>query len=260
MLALRFKRSLTHHLDGLGQPVGTLVVDPLALLLYTVFGCVPNANSVLKIILPLSDVFVAVRKNHCALSIFLALLEVAVVLAAVLVGQPALALEQILREAALVGALRLREVVDACTQSVSNKIKNGRLTLALEHAVDEVALVEAAVGPLVATAAVLLALVVLALKLDLAELPCLLAVSMLVVVHPFTFVSGALGVDECSATICHAVAPLALVNASVGLNHSTEPLHLIHRELALILRAVWPDQDAQAILDFSALDKTPTAK
>ena len=42
------------------------------------------------------------------------------------------------------------------------------LTLTLEHTVDEVALVEAAVGPLVAPAAVFLPLVVLALEADLA--------------------------------------------------------------------------------------------
>ena len=66
------------------------------------------------------------------------------------------------------------------------------LTLTLEHTVDEVALVEATIGPLVAAAAVLLPLVVLALEADLALLPRFGAHPVLMVVHPVTFVGAAL--------------------------------------------------------------------
>lgn len=66
------------------------------------------------------------------------------------------------------------------------------LTLTLEHTVDEVALVEAAIGPLVAAAAVFLPLVVLALEADLALLPRFGAHPVLMVVHPVTFVGAAL--------------------------------------------------------------------
>ena len=65
------------------------------------------------------------------------------------------------------------------------------LTLTLEDAVDEVALVEAAIGPLVAPTAIFLSLVVLALEADLALLPRFGAHSMLMIVHPVTFVSAA---------------------------------------------------------------------
>lgn len=142
----------------------------------------------------------------------LPLLKVSVVAAPVFVRQLALALEQVLREAAFVGALRLRKVVDP---------------LPLEHAVDKITLVEAPVGPLVAPAAILLPLVVLALEADLALLPCFRSHAMLMVVHPFTVIGGALRVNESSAAICHAVAPLALVNAAIGLDHASKPLHLI---------------------------------
>jgi len=33
--------------------------------------------------------------------------------------------------------------------------------------------------------------------------------------------------------------------------------HLIHAELALVLGAVLPDQDAKAVFDFSTVDKAP---
>ena len=66
------------------------------------------------------------------------------------------------------------------------------LTLTLEHTVDEVALIEAAVSPLVAPAAVFLPLVVLALEADLALLPRFGAHPVLMVVHPVTFVGAAL--------------------------------------------------------------------
>ena len=66
------------------------------------------------------------------------------------------------------------------------------LTLTLEHTVDEVALIEAAVSPLVAPAAVFLPLVVLALEADLALLPRFGAHPVLMVIHPVTFVGAAL--------------------------------------------------------------------
>ena len=64
------------------------------------------------------------------------------------------------------------------------------LTLTLENTVDEVAFIEAAVGPLVAPTAVLLPLVVLALEADLALLPRFGTHSVLMVIHPVTFVSA----------------------------------------------------------------------
>jgi hypothetical protein len=86
------------------------------------------------------------------------------------------------------------------------------LTLALEDTVDEVSFVKASVGPLVATASVLLALIVLAFKLDFALVPGFRAEAVLLVVHPFALVGGSFGVDECTTTIGHTVEPLPLVD------------------------------------------------
>jgi len=143
---------------------------------------------------------------------------------------------------ALISPLGLSEVVD---------------TLTFKDAVNEIAFVEAAISPLVATATILFAQLVFTFELDPSLLPCLLAEPVLVVIHPFTFVGGALGVDEGALAIGHAIHPLALIHTAISLDHATQPLHLVLAKLALVLRTVWPDQDAQAVLHLAALYKTP---
>ena len=91
-------------------------------------------------------------------------------------------------------------------------------------------------------------------------LPRLLAEPVLVVIHPFAFVGGALGVDEGALAISHPIHPLALIYTAIRLDHATQSLHLVLAKLALVLRTVWPDQDAQAVLHLAALYKTPTAQ
>ena len=118
------------------------------------------------------------------------------------------------------------------------------LTLALKHAVDEVTLIEAAIGPLVAATTIFLALVVLSLEFYFASIPRLAAESMLLIVHPFAFIGAAFRVNECASSIGHAIEPLPLVDGAIGLDHAAQPAHLVVAELALVLRAVWPDQDA----------------
>ena len=142
----------------------------------------------------------------------------------------------------------------------SRCIQPSLLTLTFKDAVNEIAFVEAAISPLVATAAILFAQLVFTFELDPSLLPCLLAEPVLVVIHPFTFVGGALGVDEGALAISHAIHPLALIHTAICLDHATQPLHLVLAELALVLRTVWPDQDAQAVLHLAALYKTPTAQ
>ena len=90
----------------------------------------------------------------------------------------------------------------------------------MEYTVDEVSFVKASVGPLVATASVLLALAVLAFKLDFALVPRFTPEAVLLVVHPFALVGGSLGVDERAATIGHTVEPLPLVDRAVSLDHT----------------------------------------
>ena len=130
-------------------------------------------------------------------------------------------------------------------------------TLTLEDRIFEVAFIKASVSPFVAAPTILLSLVILPLKLNLTKFPCLLAVSMLMVVHPVSFISGAFRVDESTATIGHAIAPLTLINASVCLDHAAQPLHLIVLELSLILGSIGPDEDAEAVLNFAFVDESP---
>jgi len=130
----------------------------------------------LPIVSPLSNVLVSVGEDHRAVAVLLALHEITLVALTVLVRQFAFAFKEVLAESALVRALGFSKVIN---------------TLTLEDAVDEVALVEAAIGPLVAPTAIFLSLVVLALEADLALLPRFGAHSMLMIVHPVTFVSAA---------------------------------------------------------------------
>lgn len=85
--------SFSSDLDWLRKPVGSLVVGPLTLLLCAILRIVPNADSMLSIVLPLSDIFVTVREDHGPLAIFLARLKVSLILTSILVGQLTLALE-----------------------------------------------------------------------------------------------------------------------------------------------------------------------
>lgn len=158
------------------------------------------------VIFPLSYVLVTVRENHGTISIFLTGFEVSVVAAPILIGQLALTFEQVLGEVSFVCTLGLGKVVD---------------TLSLEDAIYKVTFIEAAIGPFVASTTVFLALEVLAIELDLSLLPSFLSEAVLMVVHPISFISGALRVDESSATIGHTISPLSLINATVGLNHAT---------------------------------------
>jgi len=199
---------------------------------------------VFHVVLPLADVLVPIRQHHCAIAVLLSLLEVAFVHAAIFVGQSALTLEQVVGEKSVICALGLGEVVN---------------TLASEYAIDEVTFVEAAVGPLVATAPILLALVVGALESNACLVPGLATLAMLLVIQPFAIVGRALAVDESATTISHSVHPLALVDAAISLAHAPEALHLVIDELALVLRAVWPDQDAQAVLHLALVDVPPLA-
>jgi len=108
-----YSHSFATNLDGLGEPGCALSVGPLTLLLVPVLGRVLDSDTVLGVVLPLANVLVSIREGHCSVAVLLALLEVAIVLPSVLVGQLTLAFEQVLAEFAFVGSFRLSEVVDA---------------------------------------------------------------------------------------------------------------------------------------------------
>ena len=129
--------------------------------------------------------------------------------------------------------------------------------MSLKDAVDEIALVETAIAPLVAAAPILFALVVVALELDLVLSPGLPSEAVLLVIQPFTFVDGALVVDEASVAICHAVLQLALVDRPARLNHAAETLHRVVHKLTLVLGAIGPDQDSKTVPDPAPVNVAP---
>lgn len=206
LAGLLFSHSLfASRFDRGGEPGRPLAIAPLALLLHAGLRVELDADAVLHVVGPLPNVLVTVREVHRSVSIFLSLLEVARVCAAILIRELSFSFEEVLREGAIVGSLRLGEVVH---------------TLTFEDAVLEVSLVEAAVGPLVPTLSIFLALHVLAFKLDLALFPGFTTESVLLVVHPIAFVRRALGVNEGTSSISHAVGPLTLVDGAIPLNHA----------------------------------------
>jgi len=125
------------------------------------------------IVFPLANVLVPVGVDHDAVAVFFALAEIAIIVAPISISQLAFALEDILREHPFVGALRFSKVVHA---------------LALKDAIDEIAFIKTAISPFIATSPIFLALEVLPFELNLALLPGLTAVPMLVVIHPFAII------------------------------------------------------------------------
>jgi hypothetical protein len=87
-------------------------VGPLTLFLVAVLGRVLDSDTVLGVVLPLANILVSVREGHRSVAVLLALLEVAIVLPSVLIGQLTFTFEQVLAEFALVCSFRLSEVVD----------------------------------------------------------------------------------------------------------------------------------------------------
>jgi len=97
----------------LRDPSSPLAVLPLSLALRAVCLRVEDAHSVLHVVLPLSDVLVAVREDHGSLAVFLASFEVSLVATAIFKGQFANTLENVACKLPLVGLLALSKVVDA---------------------------------------------------------------------------------------------------------------------------------------------------
>lgn len=171
-----FCSSPTTDFDGLGEPVGAFIIRPLTLLLRAVFCGIPHTDAMFHVVLPLADVLVAVREDHRAIAVLLTHLEVTLVHTAIFIRESTLALEQVVRERAFISALRFGKIVD---------------TLTGEYAIDEVTFVEAAVGPLVATASVLLALIVGTLESDASLIPGFAPKTVLLIIQPFAIVGGA---------------------------------------------------------------------
>ena len=94
------------------------------------------------------------------------------------------------------------------------------LTLTSENTIDKITLVKAAIGPLVATPTVFLALIVGALESYPGLVPSFSTMSMLLIIQPFAIVGRAFRIYERAPAIRHTIHPLALIDASVGLAHA----------------------------------------
>ena len=103
--------SLALDFDCIREPSCTLIVDPLALSFFATLCSVIDTYPVLTIVCPLSYVLVAVREDHSSVAVFLSLHEITFVALTILVCQFTLAFEEIMAEGALIGSLRLSEVV-----------------------------------------------------------------------------------------------------------------------------------------------------
>lgn len=160
---------LAVDLDGLAEPLDAFAFLPLALLLDAFVRIVVDADAVLHVVSPRANVLVSIFEDHGALAVLLALVEITSVAASIFEREFTLALENTLFQVALVGLLLLSEVVHA---------------IAVEKPIREVALVVAAVGPVIATFTMHLALVELAAEPDLAKFPRLLSEAILEVVDP----------------------------------------------------------------------------
>lgn len=126
------------------EPFDSLTLRPLPMFLGPVFGVKENANPMLLIVSPASDKLSAVRPNEGALPVFLAVLEITLVAAAVVPGLDASALDRAHSELTVIGLVDISEVVSAS---------------ALKLAVHEVALIVAAVSPFKSALALFLSLV-----------------------------------------------------------------------------------------------------
>ena len=217
--------SLPTYLNGLREPVCALVVGPLALLLCTILCGVPHTYPMLHVVLPLPDVLVSVRENHCAISILLSWFEVTLVHAPIFVRKSAFALEQVVWELSFVCTFWLSKVVDTCIDLTVRSVEcrsRGELwlTLTSENTIDEITLVKATIGPLVATSPIFLALIVCALKPYPGLVPSFSTMAMLLIIQPFAIVGRAFRIYERAPAIRHTIHPLALIDASVSLAHA----------------------------------------
>ena len=196
----------------------------------------------LLIILPGSNILVAVCEDHSALATLQSTFEVSSVALAVLVGELAFALEYILFEVALVCSFEICEVVH---------------TVPREHTVIEVTVVVAAIGPLVATLAYFLAFHVLATELDLSKLPSFFSKSMLVVVDPLAITNATLCVNEAPIAIEHIVFPIALIDAAIGFSDTTLATSFVVLELADIARTISPCKHAYSVHNLLSINFAP---
>ena len=114
------------------------------------------------------------------------------------------------------------------------------ITISLEHAVIEIALIERTIIPLESALALLLALEELPNVLGLPIVPAFLALSMLSVIQPVSVVLGPIGIHICAHTVSHIIGPFALVDVPICVSHSAFAVTLAVFEHAFVLGTVGP--------------------
>jgi hypothetical protein len=140
---------------------------------------------VLHVVLPRANVLVAIRVYESALPTLVTLLKVACV-NSVLLSHLSFTVKHVIFELTDVGSLRVSEKVGS---------------LSWEAAINEHAIVVAAVRPLVATFAIFCAIYILTLEFYLTKLPSLFSKTVLAIIKPVAFTRTSLRIHKRSVPI-----------------------------------------------------------
>ena len=192
----------------------------------------PYPNAVLSSILPRANVFVAIWPLKSAFSVFLPIFKVSFVPSAVI---------------PLLHSLTFHVAHSKFPHVELLEVSKEVLAVSLELAVNEVALVVAAVFPLELPFPILLSLEELSRVGGCSIVPRLAPLPVLHVIQPLSLVHRALRIDEHPVPICLVVFPLSFVDISIRMSHSSPTIGFVFAPAALVLGAVWPELDSNAV-------------
>ena len=173
----------------------------------------------LQVVLPLADVHVAACEDFGALAFHLTVLELSLVASLVGPDHDTLPLHVVVVELALIELARVRKVV---------------LASAVELAVEEVAFIKTALE-LKPSLARLLSKHEGADEADLAKVPRLGTLTVLLVVLPLTVIHAAAGVNKDTVSIGLAIFPLSLENVTVSMSHTALAIECAVLRLSIVV-------------------------
>ena len=179
----------------------------------------------LAVIPPAANVHGSVSPRESALTIFLAVLEVAFITSSVIPSLNSATLNRTKAELALVQLIYICKIV---------------LAMALELTIHEFSLIIAAISPLEATLSLLFAFVELTdIACATTIVPSLFTDTMLSIIFPFTCVSDALAcIEESTTTSGFVIGPLPNIDITTCLNHLSATMELAVAELGFIFCAI----------------------
>ena len=211
-------------------PRPALAVSPLFRSFFAGLFAEEDSWSMLDVVSPEAFISVSVRPSLGAFAFHASVNELSLVLGAVWPQHHSEALNRILFELTVVYFAGLSEVV---------------LSLTLELSRDEFALVVVTIE-LKPSFSSFLSLDKIPLVSDGSEVPSLGSPSVVHVVLPFARIHGAVLVDVHSESVCFALAPLALVDISVGMSHASLAVEQTVFRLALVFASVREDDGAKS--------------